>query len=245
VTTLAGAAKSIGDADGPGATARFNNPTGLVINTSTNFLYIADTFNDTIRMINTADITTSTTVTNPDGTTTTTTSVVTPAGTVKTVAGSPGISGAYDGTGGFALFNLPYGITTDGSNLYVADTGNNCIRRIASNGAVTTVAGIAGIAGDRDGTYSSALFNQPQALVYASTVIVADTGNSVIRNVVPQSVVTTLALKAPTTSTPGTGGTDTGSGGGGGGSTESWFVALLGISGLAMLVSRRRAMHLN
>jgi hypothetical protein len=109
------------------------------------------------------------------------------------------------------------------------------------------VAGIAGIAGDRDGTYSSALFNQPQALVYASTVIVADTGNSVIRNVVPQSVVTTLALKAPTTSTPGTGGTGTGSsgGGGGGGSTEAWFVALLGISGLAMLVSRRRAVHFN
>ena len=245
VTTFAGTAKSVGDADGVGAAARFNNPTGLVIDSSTNFLYIADTFNDTIRMINTADITTSTPVTNPDGTITTTTSVATPAGTVKTMAGSPGISGVYDGTGAYALFNLPSGVATDGSNIFVADTGNNCIRRVTSGGAVTTVAGIAGIAGDRDGTYSSALFNQPQALVYASTLIVADTGNSVIRTVTPQSVVSTLALKAPTTDTPGTGGTGTGSSSGGGGRTEPWFVALLAISGLVTFLRRRRAASLD
>ncbi|HEY4248540.1 MAG TPA: hypothetical protein VGM64_17075 [Lacunisphaera sp.] len=242
VTTFAGTAKSVGDADGLGTAARFNNPTGMIINPSTNFLYIADTNNDTIRAINTADITTSTVVTNADGTTTTTTTVLAPAGTVTTIAGSPGISGSFDGTGSFALFNLPQGLSTDGSSIYVADTGNNCVRRIAGNNAVTTVAGIAGIAGNRDGTNTTALFNQPQALVYNSIIFVADTGNSILRTISGQLVVTTAGLKSPTTTTTTGSGTTTGStsSGYGGGSTEPWFVILLAMSGSILMIKRRQ-----
>jgi mucin-19 len=320
VTTFAGAAKAAGDADGIGTAARFNNPMGLTID-SGDRLYIADTYNNTVRKMNTArttasaaavgtitasgnlavvvtdagltgsPITVSVPVLTDDISTAWATKVATAlqantviaarytasassnvisliavnndpniialnisldngtaagitaaptstfllSGTVTTLAGLAGVSGVFDGTGTYALFNLPTGLTIDSAyNVYVADTGNNCIRRINSAGVVTTLAGIAGIAGNRDGLGTTALFNQPQALLLSSSaIIVADTGNSIIRTLNGQSAVSTVALKAPAT-TPGGGGGSSG-GGGGGGSIDSWFVAaLLALSGFAL-----------
>ena len=244
VTTIAGTAKKVGDADGVGSAALFNNPTGLTVDSS-NYLYVADTYNNTIRKISTVAV--------PhyaaDGTTVTST---TPAYTVTTLAGSAGISGAYDGTGMFALFNLPQGLSVDVyGNIYVADTGNNCVRRVSSAGVTTTLAGIAGIGGNRDGAAGSALFNQPQTLRVGNAFYVLDTGNSLLRVLLPSSVVITPTLKNPTTTTTtGTGTTTTGTGtgtvtvipnvGAGGGAPSLWFYSSLLLIGLGRRFMSKR-----
>ena len=174
------------------------------------------------------------------------TSVAALCGTVTTLAGSPGLSGVYDGIGSYALFNLPQGVSVDGNDtVYVADTGNSCIRRISSRGAVATLAGVAGVAGSKDSTGGIALFNQPQAMNLTFAIIVADTGNSLIRIVNSSNgAVSTLPLKAPSSSTTTTTTTPTTttptSSGYGGGSFDPWFAgATLSLIGLAVR-SRRR-----
>ena len=168
------------------------------------------------------------------------------SGTVVTLAGSAGISGAYDGTGLYALFNLPSGLSVDSDGtLYVADTGNSTIRKVTSRGVVTTMAGIAGVSGFRDGAGSSALFNQPQGVFNYLSIWVIDTGNSVIRYMpISGSAVTTLPLKiatATTTSSSTTSTTSSSSGYGGGGAPSLWFVALLGLLGVARRRTARAA----
>ena len=113
VTTLAGNGTP-GDADGIGRAAQFNGPVGLTVDDS-GIVYVSDTYNDRIRRI------------GRDG-------------SVTTVAGS-GKPGNADGMGTAASFDTPSAIavTTNGT-LYVADTGNNAIRRIATDGSVTTIA---------------------------------------------------------------------------------------------------------
>ncbi len=225
VSTVAGSAANRGGADGTGAAARFNYPNGVAVDTAGN-LYVADTYNDTIRKI-------------------------TPNGVVTTLAGSAGISGATDLTGSNALFNQPYGVAMDGAgNVYVADTGNGTIRKITPDGAVTTVAGMAGIAGLGDGAGSSALFNQPHGLWVdsAGNIYVADTGNAALRKIATDGTVTTLALTAAPsggTSPPPTGGTTTPPAGtatasGGGGAMQTWFVGLLTLLMAARRIVRSR-----
>lgn len=130
-----------------------------------------------------------------DPTTNTIQKVVIATGAVTTIAGTAGLSGTTDATGAVARFNNPNGITTDGINLYVADTGNNLIRKIViADGTVTTVAG--GFLGlTYDGTGTGARFTAPRGITTDGTnLYVADSGAHAIRKVVIASgVVTTIA----------------------------------------------------
>jgi sugar lactone lactonase YvrE len=178
VTTLAGLAGKWGSADGTGSAARFYQPFGVAVD-SAGTVYVADTYNHTIRK-------------------------VTPGGVVTTLAGNASIvdqggfpiGGYADGTGGAARFYRPNGVAVDSAgNVYVADTDNNTIRKVTPGGAVTTLAGLAGSPGTNDGTGSAAWFCNPcgVAVDSAANVYVADTGNSTIRKVTPGGAVTTLA----------------------------------------------------
>ena len=118
---------------------------------------------------------------------------ITPDGAVTTLAG--GRRGFADGHGAAARFDTPSAIAIDRAGvLYVADTGNNAIRRIAPDGTVTTVAGN-GVAGYRDGQARDAQFNGPIGLTVdgSGRLLVADTYNDRIRAVTPDGLVTTIA----------------------------------------------------
>ena len=171
VTTLAGAAGVTGSSDGTGAAALFNQP-GAVATDGAGNVYVADSGNNTIRMI-------------------------TPAGVVTTLAGSAGVSGSNDGTGSAALFSFPEGIAVNsaGTAIYVSDFNNSTIRLVTPAGVVTTIAGTAGSLGSADGTGAAAQFNGPQgiALNASGNIIVADSNNNTIRQVTPAGVVTTIA----------------------------------------------------
>ena len=113
---------------------------------------------------------------------------------VTIFAGRDGF-GSSDGTGTSASFRGPTGITTDGTNLFVTDIGNNEIRKIViSTGVVTTLAGSTA-PGSSDGTGTSASFRSPTGITTDGTnLYVADTGNYEIRKIVISTgVVTTLA----------------------------------------------------
>jgi sugar lactone lactonase YvrE len=132
--TVAGSAGVSGSADGRGKEARFNGPVGLAV-AEDGTIFVADTYNDRIRAISRA-------------------------GEVRTLAGS-GEQGFRDGAGKEARFDTPCGIAIahDGS-LLVADTGNNSIRRVATDGSVTTLA----LTGGGDGAADDAEFYQPLAI---------------------------------------------------------------------------------
>jgi hypothetical protein len=120
---------------------------------------------------------------------------MTPSGAATVLAGG-GPAGSSDGTGTAARFNGPMGVTGDSAgNLYVADTGNDTIRKVSPTAAVTTLAGMAGQAGSADGTGSAAGFNSPQGVAVdsAGNIYVADTGNDTIRKITPAGAVSTLA----------------------------------------------------
>jgi DNA-binding beta-propeller fold protein YncE len=124
-----------------------------------------------------------------------------PAGLVATIAGQSGTSGFVDGPGPAALFDKPRAVATDGASLYIADTFNNCIRKIAlATGAVSTIAGQPGVSGSQDGTGSEALFNEPYGIAYDSSdgsLYIADTMNYTIRKLEPATcAVTTVAGEA-------------------------------------------------
>jgi streptogramin lyase len=107
--------------------------------------------------------------------------------------------GTLDGTGPSARFNVPEGIVADASgNMYVAERGGSTIRKITPQAVVTTLAGSAGETGSLDGVGAGARFNGPTRLDVDrnGNVYVADAGNSTIRRVSPEGVVTTLAGQA-------------------------------------------------
>ena len=170
VTTLAGTALTSGTNDGTGAAAQFSEPSGIAVDGSGN-VFVADQLNHTIRK-------------------------VTSAGVVTTFAGTGGSAGTADGQGANAKFRYPYGVAVDGSgNVYVADAGNNTIRKITSSGLVSTLAGSPGPSGSKDGTGAAAQFYVPidVAVDGSGNVYVADYDNDTIRMVTSGGVVTTLA----------------------------------------------------
>lgn len=115
---------------------------------------------------------------------------------VSTFAGTPTKSGHLDGTVLAARFSDPVGLALDsGGNLWVADSGNHCLRRISPTGIVSTVAGSPGVPGSTDGTGSLARFDTPSALAAAAdgTLYVSDTGNHTIRRIDRNGRVATLA----------------------------------------------------
>lgn len=170
VTTLAGTAGAFGGTDATGAAARFNFPSGIATDSAGN-VYVGDTNNRTVRKI-------------------------TPAGEVSTLAGTALADGSTDATGAAARFNTPMGVAVDGAgNVYVADWGNDTIRKITAAGEVTTLAGTAGAFGSADGTGPAARFFSPTDVVVdgAGNVYVADWGNDTIRRITPARAVSTLA----------------------------------------------------
>jgi len=113
---------------------------------------------------------------------------ITPSRVVSTLAGSAGNVGSTDGNGAAARFWNPQGLAVDtGGNIYVADTGNNLIRKITPMGQVTTIAGLAGTSGSADGPGSQARFNGPTGIAVdnSGNIYVADTNNHTIRKIVP------------------------------------------------------------
>jgi sugar lactone lactonase YvrE/ketopantoate hydroxymethyltransferase len=182
-STLAGLAASAGYLDNSGSSAKFSLPVG-VVSDSAGSLYVADKGNSVIRKISNGGI-------------------------VTTIAGTAGVVGSLDATGTSALFNSPSALVLDSSgNLYVADTGNSIIRKIDIHGVVTTIAGTAGLTGSTDAIGSSARFNNPNGIAIDSVgnLYISDTGNSIIRKIDINGVVTTIAGTAGLTgSTNGTG----------------------------------------
>lgn len=179
LTILAGTPGTPGSNDSPGAL--FDGPQDVTVDTLGN-VYVADTNNHTIRLI-------------------------TPAGVVSTVAGVAGVFGSGDNP---AHFKSPYGIAMDVSgNLYVADTGNNTIRKITFSGGVATVSTLAGLAGqhgDADGTGGAATFFNPSGIAVdpSGIIYVADVVNDTIRRITPAGVVDTIiGVPGASTSLPG------------------------------------------
>lgn len=158
VTTVSGVAGYPNVFDGIGTNAQFNHPQALAVD-GAGQIYVADTWNYTIRKITTT-------------------------GTVSTLAGRAGYAGSVDGATNRARFSGTAGIAVDtNGTIFVTEFSSHTVRQITSAGVVTTIAGKAGSWGDADGTNDAARFFQPTGIVAAGggTLFVLDSGNHTIR----------------------------------------------------------------
>lgn len=175
-----GAAAHAGDG-GPATEASLNDPFGIAFDSMGN-LFIGDSLNHCIRMI--------------DATT----------GIISTFAGIPG-EGGYAGDGGKAtlakLFN-PTGVNVDvDDNVIVTDYWNHCIRKIfRTSGIIVTIAGVGGALGFNGDEIpaTEALLFQPYQTAYdlAGNLYIADSNNNRIRMVTPDGIIHTICGKGPT-----------------------------------------------
>ena len=169
ITTIAGGSPADG---GQALFAGFAPPFGVARDSAGN-LYVADTANHRIRKI-------------------------TPAGLISTFAGT-GVSGfsGDNGPAASAQLNFPQGVSLDASgNVYIADTSNNRIRKVATDGTITTFAGTGSCCYSGDnGPATSAWFNSPSriAMDSAGNLFIADTSNHRIRKVSSGGTITTVA----------------------------------------------------
>jgi len=171
VSTFAGTAGAAGLVNATGAAARFNGPISLTVDATGN-LFIIDGNNNLIRKI-------------------------TSTGVVSTYAGT-GAFGALNGPAAQATFAIMNGLAVDASNnIYVADQGNELIRKITPAGTVSTVAGKAGVYGFANGQDTTAVFNYPNGIAVdkSGNLYVTDANNYVIRKITPTGLVSTLAGK--------------------------------------------------
>ncbi|MGA2174235.1 MAG: immunoglobulin domain-containing protein [Verrucomicrobiota bacterium] len=214
LTVFAGLYNAAGNSDGVGQAALFNGPGGLVMDAGSN-LYVADWYNEAIRMI-------------------------TPGSVVTTIAGVKGSSGFHDGPASIALFSGPVGLAIDShTNLYVADYYNGAVRKLTNGpagwqlttlatgfsqpngvavdssgnvyvadsahhviqmitpaGAVSVIGGVIGQSGSADGLWSDARFNYPEGVLVdgAGHVIVADSHNNTLRILTPGQAGTVVTV---------------------------------------------------
>src|SRR5213593_4687735 len=166
ISTVTGASGGFGGDGGPATSARIWDPRGVAVDNAGN-VFIADSGNNRIRIINTAGI-------------------------ITTVAGTtPGFSGD-GGAARSAQLGLPVDVAVDGGgNLFIADRGNYRVRQVNSAGVMTSVAGI----GDDGGSALAAQLNYPDMSVVdsAGNLIIAETDNQRIRKVTPSGTITTIA----------------------------------------------------
>ena len=193
IITVAGTNTAGSTGDGGLATsAKLNTDRAVAFDASGN-LYIADTYNSRIRKVNTNGI-------------------------ITTVAGNGTASFLGDsGNATSASLNYPYGLTVDSNgNLYIADTRNNRIRKVNTNGIITTVAG-KGPSYPSSGTYSgdggaatNAYINNPRGVTIdpVGNLLIADAGNNRVRKVDVNGLISTVAGKS-TFGFSGDGGTST------------------------------------
>jgi len=219
VTTIAGKARSGGDANGTNTQAQFSYPRAIAHGPS-DTLYVADG-NTTLRQITTSGSNWVTTtiaslsgyvrglavdgfgkVYFPHPQLHTISVISREAGSnwvVSAVAGLQDMRGTSDGTNSSARFNSPTRIAIDNNgNLYVTDTLNNSIRKVqkfGTNSVVTTFAGLTAVAGSDDGTGTNALFNAPEGIGIDSSgnLYVADSQNNAVRQITSAGVVNTVA----------------------------------------------------
>jgi len=219
-TTLAGAPGEFGLADGAGPAARFNWPFGIAVDGG-GTVYVADNGNRLIRKISPAGVV-STLCGGASGSIDGTGAAagfvgigqmcldpagnllvidqhairrVSPAGVVTTVAGNPALGAFADGAATAARFRIPRGVAVNSAGIiFVADNGNNAIRRIAPDGTVSTFAGTAGVTGTADGVGTAARFAQPCGLATdgGGHLYVTDIASGTLRKIDTNAQVTTL-----------------------------------------------------
>ena len=167
VVTIAGLAGTFGSTDGTGSAARFFRPVGLAVDPNGDFI-VSDSANHLLRRL-------------------------TRDGVVTTLAGAAGVSGTTSGPSALARFNFPWNLTFDAAgNLFVADSSNDCIRRVTPGGVVSVFAGSADVRGSANGTGTVARFYSPFGITISPSgdLFVADTLNHTIRKLTAAQVVT-------------------------------------------------------